>query len=49
MKLTKVKTKKAIIHIALDEFVKNLQRKNLLDIKGKIQFSKNYDYKSMRK
>ncbi|MCP5062051.1 MAG: type II toxin-antitoxin system VapB family antitoxin [Ignavibacteriae bacterium] len=48
MKLGKIKTKKEIVHIALEEFVKNLQRKSLMDLKGKIKFSKNYDYKAMR-
>ncbi len=48
MKLGKTKTKKEIIHKALEEFVKNKQKRNLLELKGKIEFSKDYDYKKMR-
>ena len=48
MKLGKTKTKRELIHLALEEYVKNKQKKNLLDIKGRIQFSDQYDYKSMR-
>lgn len=48
-KLTIVKTKKELIHIALKEFIENHNRKNLMDLKGKIKFAENYDYKNMRK
>lgn len=48
MKLGKAKTKRELIQLALEEYVKNLEKKNLLEIKGKIQFSENYDYKSTR-
>lgn len=42
------KTKKEIIHQALIEFVENRKKKNLRDLKGKIHFQKDYDYKSLR-
>ena len=48
MKLTKAKSKKELIHLALEQYVKNLEKKNLMDLKGKIEFSKDYDYKSTR-
>lgn len=48
MKLGKAKTKRELIHAALEEYVKNLQKKNLLELKGKIEFADGYDYKSMR-
>jgi hypothetical protein len=35
-------------HKALEEFVKNRQRLNLLDLAGKIEFAEGYDYKSLR-
>jgi Arc/MetJ family transcription regulator len=43
-----VSTKRELIEIALQEYVNNRKRKNLKDLKGKIHFSKNYDYKKMR-
>ncbi len=42
------KTKKEIIHQALTEFVENRKKKDLRDLKGKIHFQKDYDYKSLR-
>ena len=48
MKLGKAKTKRELIQSALEEYVKNLQKKNLLELKGKIEFTDEYDYKSMR-
>jgi Arc/MetJ family transcription regulator len=43
-----IKTKKELIHKALEEFVKNRRRLNLLDLAGKIEFAEGYDYKSLR-
>lgn len=43
-----VHTKRELIEVALKEFVTTRKMKNLKDIKGKIQFDENYDYKSMR-
>jgi len=43
-----INTKKDLIEIALKEFVKNRKMKNLRDLKGKILFSDDYDYKTMR-
>lgn len=47
-KYVKVKTKKELVHIALEEFVENHRRLNLLDLQGKIEFSEDYDYKALR-
>ena len=47
-RLTKLKTKKEIIHKALEEFIQSRKRLDLKEIKGKIRFSKEYDYKKMR-
>jgi Arc/MetJ family transcription regulator len=44
-----VKTKKALIDLALEEFVKNKRRLNLFDLQGEIRFAPNYDYKKLRK
>ena len=40
--------KKAVIEIALKEFVSSRKQKNLRDLRGKIKFDDNYDYKAMR-
>jgi len=47
-KYTEVKTKKEIVNLALIEFVQNAKKLSLLDLKGKIQLSDNYDYKKLR-
>ena len=49
LKYSKAKTKRQLIHQALEEFVKNRRRRNLLDLAGKIEFTEGYDYKSLRK
>ncbi|MGI1691821.1 type II toxin-antitoxin system VapB family antitoxin [Thermoanaerobacter uzonensis] len=48
LKISGLKTKKEVVNLALKEFVENRRRKNLMEIKGKIQFDENYDYKKMR-
>lgn len=46
--LTQVRTKKELIHLALQELVQNRKRKNLFDLAGKIDLQENYDHKSLR-
>ena len=48
LKLSGVKTKKDLIHLALKEYVENKRRRNLLDLEGKIEFSESYNYKHLR-
>ncbi|MEW6621797.1 MAG: type II toxin-antitoxin system VapB family antitoxin [Bacillota bacterium] len=48
LKLSRAKTKKEVIHLALEEYVRNNKKKNLIDLKGKICFSEDFDYKKMR-
>jgi Arc/MetJ family transcription regulator len=43
-----ISTKKELIEMALKEYVNNRKRKNLKELKGKIEFSAGYDYKKMR-
>jgi len=43
------KTKKELIHEALKEFIDAKQRLNLRDLRGKIKFRTDYDYKRLRK
>ena len=47
--VSNAKTKKALIHEALEEFIRLKKRKNLSDLAGSITFSKNYDHKKLRK
>jgi Arc/MetJ family transcription regulator len=47
-KFTDVRTKKELVHIALTEYVQNHGRRNLGDLRGKINFRRGYDYKKMR-
>ena len=48
MLLSGLKTKKEVVEKALQEFVAAYTRSNLLDLKGQIEFSGGYDYKSLR-
>jgi Arc/MetJ family transcription regulator len=48
-KVSKAKTKKELIHEALREFIDSKQRLNLRDLRGKIEFRADYDYKRLRK
>jgi Arc/MetJ family transcription regulator len=43
-----ITTKKELVETALLEYVNNRKRKNLKELKGKISFRDDYDYKSMR-
>jgi hypothetical protein len=44
-----VTSEKDIIEIALKEYIFHRKMKNIRDLKGKIHFRKDYDYKLMRK
>jgi Arc/MetJ family transcription regulator len=48
LKISRVKTKKELVNQALKEFVENRKRLNLMDLFGKIEFPKNYNYKALR-
>lgn len=43
-----ISTKRELIETALKEYVDNRKRKNLKELKGKIKFNDDYDYKAMR-
>jgi Arc/MetJ family transcription regulator len=47
--LTGTRTKKEVVHLALQELVRSRKKKNLADLAGTIQFRKGFDPKSMRK
>ena len=44
-----ISTKRELIDIALKEYVDNRKRKDLRELRGKIKFREDYDYKEMRK
>lgn len=48
MALSSAKTKKELVTNALQEFVRARKQRNLLELDGKIEFSENYDHKSLR-
>lgn len=48
LRLSNLKTKKALIHKALEEFIRNRKRLDLREVRGKIRFAEGYDYKKMR-
>jgi len=49
LEVSGARTKKEVVHLALEELVRARKRKNLADLSGKIRFRKNYDHKSLRK
>jgi len=48
MRLSGLSTKKEVVERALREFVERHSRKDLLELRGKILFDSNYDYKAKR-
>ena len=46
--LTGMKTKRDVVHRALEEFVRNLKKKDLREIRGKVRFAAGYDHKKLR-
>jgi Arc/MetJ family transcription regulator len=47
-RLSGIKTKKELVQEALRVFIASKKRKNLLDLRGKIEFAPGYDYKTLR-
>ena len=47
--LTGLRTKKELVHLALRELIISRKKKNLFDLSGQIQFSEDFDHKSLRK
>jgi len=44
-----ISTKRELIEIALREYVDTRKRRNIKELRGKIQFRDDYNYKVMRK
>ncbi len=49
LKISGANTKKDLITIVLKEFIQNHSRLDIIDLKGKISFRDDYDYKKLRK
>ena len=47
-KYSKARTKKELIHVVLKEFVENHKRMDIRNLRGKIHFREDYDYKRLR-
>jgi len=48
MEISGLKTKREVVEQAMMEFVQRRTRKDLMDLRGKIQFADGYDYLAMR-
>ncbi|WP_035984841.1 type II toxin-antitoxin system VapB family antitoxin [Leptolyngbya sp. KIOST-1] len=48
LRLTNLSTQEELLNLALQELVKSRQKKNLLELAGKIQFSPDFDHKALR-
>jgi Arc/MetJ family transcription regulator len=44
-----LKTKNDTLNLSLDEFIQRRKRQEVINLFGKIEFDKNYDYKKSRK
>lgn len=47
--ITGARTKKEVVHLALEELIRSRKKKNLADLAGRIRFRKDFDPKEMRK
>ena len=48
MEISQLTTKKEVVNLALQEFVSNHSRLNLMDLKGQIKFADGYDHRTLR-
>jgi Arc/MetJ family transcription regulator len=46
--LSGIKTKRDVVQKALEEYVRNLKKRDLREIRGKVLFAEGYDYKKAR-
>ena len=49
LELGHVKTKKAVVHDALAEYVRARKQRRVVELFGKIDFDPDYDYKALRR
>lgn len=48
-KYADISTKKDIVNLALKEFIENHRRLDMRELKGKVKFREDYDYKKLRR
>jgi len=48
LEVSGLKTKREVVELAILEFVERRTRKDLMELRGKIRFSDDYDYLTMR-
>ncbi|MBE3130434.1 MAG: type II toxin-antitoxin system VapB family antitoxin [Acidobacteria bacterium] len=48
LSLSKLKTKRDVVHRALEEYVRILKKKDLRELRGKIRLAEGYKYKKLR-
>ena len=48
MIISGIKTKKELVDTAIREFILRRSQKNLMELRGEVQFYEGYDYKAMR-
>jgi Arc/MetJ family transcription regulator len=48
MALSKLKTKRDVVHRALEEYVRALKKKDLRELRGQVRLAEGYDYKRLR-
>lgn len=46
--LTNLTSQEELVNLALQELVRSRRQKNLLDLAGQIQFTKDFDHKALR-
>jgi len=46
--LSRLRTKKDVVHRALQEYVRSLKKRDLRELRGRIHLSDGYDYKKAR-
>ncbi len=47
--LTNVRTKRELVHLALNELVRQRRKKSLFDLAGKVSLRPDFDHKAMRR
>ncbi len=48
MRLTGLKTKRAVVHRALEELIRNEKARSLFDLAGRVELADDFDHKRMR-
>jgi Arc/MetJ family transcription regulator len=49
LSLTGAKTKRQLVHLALEELVRSRTRRNLLDLAGQVEFKEGFDHRVLRR